>query len=405
MKDGTATTFEDAGTGARMLQVAVENYCEVVADLRTAARGTWSGPQVTPEELAENTGTIAGFEPQVVLDTAAAVRGKTDPGAIVARFATAASVLGEEGLGGVIARHLGLLVDDFRAHCVAQDEILAKTLRAMSANATLCRMSGEVAGVTVRATLSAIRAQVNMIDIAHGDGDWECFRELVGAAAVLVDECAREIWALCVDRDETMCEGLNHLMTGQAAVAGAPPVPLPPAAEAHFDNDHYCAGSHEVDEVQSSSVVTAESSVGASGGFSATAPEVSVTPEPCVGILGAVGLGIALISVGILVELAHCAVEECGDVACGPEPDPVAESETDTTPCPEPREVPEPVSAPVPETVPQPGPMSASEPEPVPEKKPQPVPTPEPPAPGSKHDGGFRSGEGTSGTTRKAGQW
>ncbi|MBV7292684.1 hypothetical protein [Corynebacterium sp. TAE3-ERU16] len=403
---------EDADTGVRMLDGAVEDYRAVVEELCAAARGTWTGPRVTPEELAETTGTVRGFNPTAVLESATAAGGSTWPEPVVDRVSEVIDELGDEGIGKLIGDRLGAVATEYLEHRTRQDQALDKAARAISANATLCRMSGEAAGVTARATLSAIRGQARMIDEAYGDGDWECFRRLVSAAATLVDECAHEIWGLCVDRDETMCGGLNHLMTGQATVADAPPAPLTPAAEALFDAAAHWYPRRPLPDGDPGSPGPVPPDVSASGGEWAGS---GIDPRPCTGILGAVGVGTALIGAGLLAELAHDALDQfsCGTgvpdlpgVPESPEPDTVAATppEPDTAadgrpePVPQPEST-DPVGGPPPETeTPAPGdgvPREDASPGPAPVTNPEP-----------KHDGGYpSSGEENPGTARKVGQW
>ena len=393
---------DDADAGVRMLDGAVTDYRTVVQELCTAARGTWTGPQVAPEELAEITGTIRGFNPGAVVETAASASGAARSDALGERLSEALGELGDEGIGKLIGDQLGVVVAEYLEHCDRQEQVLAKATRAMSANATLCRMSGEAAGVTARATLSAIRAQAHMIEQAYLDEDWDCFRGLVGAAATLVDECAHEIWGLCVDRDETMCEGLNHLMTGQAAVAETVPASLTPVAEGLFDSAVGWIPQRSCPEGVAGATGPAAGDVSESGGNrGGSIPG----PAPCAGILGAVGIGTALIGVGLIAAMAHDALDQ---LSCGTEiPDPVDLPESA-----EPDAAADGQPAPVP--IPEPaGP--AAEPPAETEKPAQgherSQTAPDSPDPGPedvrepKLSGGYPSGEGNPGTARKAGQW
>ncbi|MBI8999438.1 procyclic acidic repetitive family protein [Corynebacterium sp. CCM 9185] len=384
---------DDADAGLLMLDGAVEDYRTVVEELCSAARGAWTGPQVTPEELAETTGTIRSFDPAAVLNIAAAAGGLTGPDPVGDQLAEVISELGDEGIGKLIGDQLGAVVADCRDHRMQQEQVLYKAARAMSANATLCRMSGEAAGVTARATLSAIRAQAHMIDEAYLDEDWDCFRQLVGAAATLVDECAREIWELCVDRDETMCEGLNHLMTSQAAVAEAPPAPLTPAAEELFDSAARVPRWSCPDGV-----------AGSPGPVLSDAPGSGIDPLPCVGILGAVGIGTALIGAGLIAGVAHGALEHISCGEAGPdvtEPPDFRDPSTEADKLPEPAPPPE-STAPVGEPLPEPEASVSGHETPRLDSSPEPAPATDPEP---KLDGGYPSGKGTPGAARKAGQW
>ncbi|MCK7637565.1 hypothetical protein [Corynebacterium pygosceleis] len=389
MKDTTETRTGDADAGVRMLYNAVEDYRAVVTELEKAARAAWAGPQVTPEELADTVGTVTGFNPGAVLDRAVAVPGPADQQDVGENLRDVVGRLGEDGPAQLIAEQLTGVVEDYLTYCAEQGKAVEGAARAMSANATLCRMSGEAAGVTVRATLSVIRAQTLMIYRAHTDGDWDTFRDLVGTAATLVDECAHEIWGLCVDRDETMCEGLNHLMAIQSAIAGVTPPQLSPAAEILFNP----ALSHPPPQIEPDPEVTTPGA----GGEAPVAAGVDALS--CTGILGALGVGVALLGADMIADLADGSPEPLTDTTGDTVPQetpPPAPDITDgtgsghTEPVESPETAPEgPAPAPVPEP-------DRVEPRPAPETGPPPEPGPAAPV----QDTGDPVG-----TTRKAGRW
>lgn len=109
-------------------------------------------------------------------------------------------------------------------------------------------------------------------------------------------------------------------------------------------------------------------------------------PEPspqaadcCCGILGALGVGVALLAVTALIECAETPPAETPV----PEPEPAPEPQPEPAPQPEPE--PKPDLSEVPEPEPPPKKLSHTAPaqaaDPVAEPAPQPVPAPEPPAP------------------------
>lgn len=450
------------------------DYERVVHQLRASSRGSYRGPAVGGGELSSALGGIEGLDPVALVDNTRAAVGSSDPsrmhGAILPVLPR---LLGQAALGEMLGRVVDSARDWFDNRS-ASEQVEESSEQACGALTDIRDVSE--GGITeilhvLQSTVNQLCAFLAQVDPVEHRREFE---ECVGTGAALIDDAGAAILACCRERDAAVAGCLDEFLargeavcevpcrvrdTPQVAEADCPPpapVDCPPespgsAPPGSPPTEPQSAGpppagseqgkpgpgqpkpigplpgeenppptEAEVCEVeQAQDCVVAEPEVG-------TPPVGGAGGGVCHGVLGAVGVGVAVLGLGLLMSCL-------GEVTVGedpaPEPDPDPEPALIPAPEPEPVPDPEPVPPPkdlsqVPEPTPPPKknlgayqqaswpeaePADPADPAPAPTESarwqapapevesaptPTPTPTPEPAAPAPSPMG-----------ARKAGQW
>lgn len=424
----------------------VAGYGRAVSDLQAASAGLYSGPAITQETLAKAAGTTKGLHTDALRNTAQAMVGGSSTsfvtdkfwGSLIKILAQIATSFISSGLFSLAQRWLRGSDDadniQVQSH-QASDAIDCVDQEATTNIATVISQLTVMIGQLV-ATLAGIDKKENP----------EAFAECVSAGARAIDSAGNTIKQTCESRDKAIEQCFSTLThrteekcsvqdpspppacTGVAsggAPASAPatqpaggvtPTPQPPRTEAAPPVPPAAGGLSSTTEEVTTEVATettaetvektcekvSEKTISVDTTTSVTEtcleeeesegevadcePETKSCEQTCIasGVIGAVGLGIAVLGIGALI---HCITESMGAFECvSPPPTP------DAPPPPAPAPPP-----PVIDNVPEPPPP----PKQIPGMVPAAAPVPPPPAPESPAPAPLSSHI----NVKKAGSW
>lgn len=392
--------------------LAAAGYRGVVQMLMSASRGSYRGPAVPVDAVAQALGSTEGLDPGKLVDhTRAAVGLSGTSGMRGGLVESLFTFLAQAAFGEI----LGRVVDNLNDWFTNRDESGDVARDAEDAGESLQDIE-DVADTGIEEILVALRAVIgqlctflNQLDPALHPRE---FGECVAAGADLIDSAGGTILDCCRDRDTAVTSCLDEFLARGTAVCERPAcgahtevgcgeqaaaTPGVPAARAEPD---VRGDAPTFPQSVASEPAPPEPSTPPGKSVQPTPPEkpaepptVPQTTEPvdeeapapestaepaepeevapdeaqttgCCGVLGLVGAGVALLGVGLLVST----LEDCAPASAPtPEPEPVPES------VPEPPPPPKQDLADVPEPPPPPKQDLAEVPEPPPPPKQTPV--------------------------------
>lgn len=427
---------------------AALGYRGIVQMLNSASRGSYRGPSISVDMLSRVLGSTEGLDTAQLVEHTRAAVGSSDTGTLKGGIVESLfTFLAQAAFGEILGRVVDNVGDWFSNRDDSEDIVRD----AEAVDKTLCDIK-EVneAGIeeillALRAVIGQLCAFLNQVDPAQHPRE---FAECVAAGADLIDSAGGTIMDCCRDRDSAVTACLDEFLDRGTAVCEKPatgacatvvceedpptaptkhvpgkgttvtetptvpqsvgePVPETPVPEKPVPGKPVPVGEPDCDPPappgKPVSTPDCEPTVPQSVEPVEDCPEPVETPEPecvdppapgesgssdCCGVLGLVGVGVAILGVGLLIT----ALEDCIP-ELPPAPEPVPE------PAPEP--VPEPVAEPpappkqdltdVPEPPPPPK-QTAAAPAVAPAAVPVPV-TPEPqPAPAPAPGGARKAG-------------
>lgn len=359
------------------------DYERVVHQLRASSRGSYRGPAVGGGELSSALGGIEGLDPVALVDNTRAAVGSSDSsGMRGAILPVLPRLLGQAALGEMLGRVVDSARDWFDNRS-ASEQVEESSEQACGALTDIRDVSE--GGITeilhvLQSTVNQLCTFLAQVDPVEHRREFE---ECVGTGATLIDDAGQAILECCRERDEAVAGCLDEFLARGAAVCEAPcritgtpqvveaecppPAPVPSAVVECPPNPPagtppgppptvpQSAGPEpdqpgpaqpkpigplpgeegpppavpeicEVDEAQECVVVE---------------PEVGTPPVGGGvqhGVLGAVGIGVAVLGLGLLVS---CLSEVCIGEEPVPEPEPEPEPVPEPTPEPEPTPPPE----------------------------------------------------------------
>lgn len=399
----------------------VAGYGRAVSDLQAASAGLYSGPAITQETLAKAAGTTKGLHTDALRNTAQAMVGGSSTsfvtdkfwGSLIKILAQIATSFISSGLFSLAQRWLRGSDDadniQVQSH-QASDAIDCVDQEATTNIATVISQLTVMIGQLV-ATLAGIDKKENP----------EAFAECVSAGARAIDSAGNTIKQTCESRDkaiEQCFSTLTHRTEEKCSVQDSSPPPActggasggapasAPAAgglsSATEEVTTEVATETTAETVEKTCEKVSEKTISVDTTTSVTEtcleeeesegevadcePETKSCEQTCIasGVIGAVGLGIAVLGIGALI---HCITESMGAFECVPPP-PTPDAPPPPAPAPPP---------PVIDNVPEPPPP----PKQIPGMVPAAAPVPPPPAPESPAPAPLSSHI----NVKKAGSW
>ncbi|WP_426726850.1 hypothetical protein ACEN17_01480 [Corynebacterium rouxii] len=381
----------------------VAGYGRAVSDLQAASAGLYSGPAITQETLAKAAGTTKGLHTDALRNTAQAMVGGSSTsfvtdkfwGSLIKILAQIATSFISSGLFSLAQRWLRGSDDadniQVQSH-QASDAIDCVDQEATTNIATVISQLTVMIGQLV-ATLAGIDKKENP----------EAFAECVSAGARAIDSAGNTIKQTCESRDkaiEQCFSTLTHRTEEKCSVQDSSPPPActggasggaPASAPAvgglsstTEEVTTEVATETTAETVEKTCEKVSEKTISVDTTTSVTEtcleeeesegevadcePETKSCEQTCIasGVIGAVGLGIAVLGIGALI---HCITESMGAFECVPPP-PTPDAPPPPAPAPPP---------PVIDNVPEPPPP----PKQIPGMIPAAAPVPPPPAPES----------------------
>ncbi|VZH84550.1 hypothetical protein [Corynebacterium rouxii] len=381
----------------------VAGYGRAVSDLQAASAGLYSGPAITQETLAKAAGTTKGLHTDALRNTAQAMVGGSSTsfvtdkfwGSLIKILAQIATSFISSGLFSLAQRWLRGSDDadniQVQSH-QASDAIDCVDQEATTNIATVISQLTVMIGQLV-ATLAGIDKKENP----------EAFAECVSAGARAIDSAGNTIKQTCESRDkaiEQCFSTLTHRTEEKCSVQDSSPPPActggasggaPASAPAvgglsstTEEVTTEVATETTAETVEKTCEKVSEKTISVDTTTSVTEtcleeeesegevadcePETKSCEQTCIasGVIGAVGLGIAVLGIGALI---HCITESMGAFECVPPP-PTPDAPPPPAPAPPP---------PVIDNVPEPPPP----PKQIPGMIPAAAPVPPPPAPKS----------------------
>lgn len=399
----------------------VAGYGRAVSDLQAASAGLYSGPAITQETLAKAAGTTKGLHTDALRNTAQAMVGGSSTsfvtdkfwGSLIKILAQIATSFISSGLFSLAQRWLRGSDDadniQVQSH-QASDAIDCVDQEATTNIATVISQLTVMIGQLV-ATLAGIDKKENP----------EAFAECVSAGARAIDSAGNTIKQTCESRDkaiEQCFSTLTHRTEEKCSVQDSSPPPActggasggapasAPAAgglsSATEEVTTEVATETTAETVEKTCEKVSEKTISVDTTTSVTEtcleeeesegevadcePETKSCEQTCIasGVIGAVGLGIAVLGIGALI---HCITESMGAFECVPPP-PTPDAPPPPAPAPPP---------PVIDNVPEPPPP----PKQIPGMVLAAAPVPPPPAPESPAPAPLSSHI----SVKKAGSW
>lgn len=399
----------------------VAGYGRAVSDLQAASAGLYSGPAITQETLAKAAGTTKGLHTDALRNTAQAMVGGSSTsfvtdkfwGSLIKILAQIATSFISSGLFSLAQRWLRGSDDadniQVQSH-QASDAIDCVDQEATTNIATVISQLTVMIGQLV-ATLAGIDKKENP----------EAFAECVSAGARAIDSAGNTIKQTCESRDkaiEQCFSTLTHRTEEKCSVQDSSPPPActggasggaPASApavgglsSATEEVTTEVATETTAETVEKTCEKVSEKTISVDTTTSVTEtcleeeesegevadcePETKSCEQTCIasGVIGAVGLGIAVLGIGALI---HCITESMGAFECVPPP-PTPDAPPPPAPAPPP---------PVIDNVPEPPPP----PKQIPGMVPAAAPVPPPPAPESPAPAPLSSHI----NVKKAGSW
>lgn len=399
----------------------VAGYGRAVSDLQAASAGLYSGPAITQETLAKAAGTTKGLHTDALRNTAQAMVGGSSTsfvtdkfwGSLIKILAQIATSFISSGLFSLAQRWLRGSDDadniQVQSH-QASDAIDCVDQEATTNIATVISQLTVMIGQLV-ATLAGIDKKENP----------EAFAECVSAGARAIDSAGNTIKQTCESRDkaiEQCFSTLTHRTEEKCSVQDSSPPPActggasggaPASApavgglsSATEEVTTEVATETTAETVEKTCEKVSEKTISVDTTTSVTEtcleeeesegevadcePEAKSCEQTCIasGVIGAVGLGIAVLGIGALI---HCITESMGAFECVPPP-PTPDAPPPPAPAPPP---------PVIDNVPEPPPP----PKQIPGMVPAAAPVPPPPAPESPAPAPLSSHI----NVKKAGSW
>ncbi|MDT9408248.1 hypothetical protein [Corynebacterium rouxii] len=399
----------------------VAGYGRAVSDLQAASAGLYSGPAITQETLAKAAGTTKGLHTDALRNTAQAMVGGSSTsfvtdkfwGSLIKILAQIATSFISSGLFSLAQRWLRGSDDadniQVQSH-QASDAIDCVDQEATTNIATVISQLTVMIGQLV-ATLAGIDKKENP----------EAFAECVSAGARAIDSAGNTIKQTCESRDkaiEQCFSTLTHRTEEKCSVQDSSPPPActggasggaPASApavgglsSATEEVTTEVATETTAETVEKTCEKVSEKTISVDTTTSVTEtcleeeesegevadcePETKSCEQTCIasGVIGAVGLGIAVLGIGALI---HCITESMGAFECVPPP-PTPDAPPPPAPAPPP---------PVIDNVLEPPPP----PKQIPGMVPAAAPVPPPPAPESPAPAPLSSHI----NVKKAGSW
>ncbi|RSZ64255.1 hypothetical protein EAH68_04445 [Corynebacterium hylobatis] len=406
---------------------AALGYRGIVQMLSSASRGSYRGPSISVDMLSRVLGSTEGLDTAQLVEHTRAAVGSSDTGMLKGGIVESLfTFLAQAAFGEILGRVVDNVGDWFSNRDDSEDIVRD----AEAVDKTLCDIE-EVNETGVEEILLALRAVIgqlcaflNQVDPAQHPRE---FAECVAAGADLIDSAGGTIMDCCRDRDSAVTACLDEFLDRGTAVCEKPatgacatvvceenpptaptkhvpgkvttvtetptvpqstgePVPEKPVAVEEPDCDPPAPPGKPV------ATPDCEPTVPQSVEPVEDCPEPVETPEPecvdppapgesgssdCCGVLGLVGVGVAILGVGLLITALEDCIPEIPP-APEPEPEPVPEPvaeppappKQDLTDVPEPPPPPK-QAAPPPVAAPAAVPMATA-----PEPPPAPAPAP-----------------------------
>lgn len=435
---------------------AAADYAGVVDLFKSASQGGYRGPGISVDRISQALGTTEGLNPGSILtNTQAAVGSSSSAGMGGGFILQIAKFLGQAALGEILGR-IGDTVLDWTNNRDQSEELERSAEKAGDALTDIEEVS-ETAITEIlfalRAVISQLSVFLSRLDLAQHPRE---FGECVATGAELIDSAGSAILGSCVDRDEavsgcldeflsrgeSVCEqpvtrAQEHAVTCEdsaKASVGAPTTAAesptkpqsvaPPSSPKEMEPPLPTTSTEDCPPETNKPDDNCDEDVPTTPQTAEPPPEPPVPPTPrepvapgdgssecdnreeirtgCTGVLGAIGIGVLLVGIELVVEVL---VEHTPE----PIPEPIPEPE----PAPEPAPEPPPPPKQIVDEGPPPDLSQVEEPPPPPKKfipamnsTPAPVDSPvQPDDSASLQQSQPQTPASVSGGARKAGEW
>lgn len=248
----------------------VSSYAAAVSELRSASRGAYGGPKVSPGDLAKALGATDGLDTgELKYQTLAAV-GKADPTTMRSGIGSAVVRVLQGILSGVIGNFISDQVKSWGSLKDRSEELAVCVDQSTNAIDEVCDSAGHSLRTLTSFLAQAIRSLCSTLNSLELPDHISLFKDLVRCGSQLIDQTGALAMDQCRDRDEAINQCLDHMIEETKKLVADPDCEEAPEVKECVEEDP-CAP--KPDPCPPSAPPTP-------GGGTAPAPSPAPTPAP-----------------------------------------------------------------------------------------------------------------------------
>lgn len=206
----------------------LSGYAQAIIQLRSASRGSYGAPAVSPAMLQQAYDAIAGVDTEELRSGARLAAGDTETAKVDHWLLPVLKFIGNLGAGLLASEVLDKAQSWFSNRGEAEEVADAAGRAADAIDITLVESDEGTAAILAQLTeiIAQISAHLDTIDFQEHP---EAFATVVRAGADIINDASAMILGLCADRDKAIEECYGALIEHGRQICGMPVSPLAPA--------------------------------------------------------------------------------------------------------------------------------------------------------------------------------